>query len=199
MSKQRTGKERPVGRRPGDSAQTKAAILTAAREAFSVDGFDRATIRSIATTAKVDPALVMHYFKSKQNLFAQAHELPFSPSELFAGVLELPSGLRAAELTRTYLSMLAFGPAPGLSLIRAAATNEDAARMMREFLSDALLTHASTLAPGSNGQRRLALVGAHLIGVAFARQILGLDVLKEADIDQLVNEISPAIQTYLDI
>ena len=73
---------RQVGRRPGDPAVTRRAILGAARDRFGSVGFDRATIRAIATQADVDPALVIHHFKNKQQLFVAAHELPLNPGEL---------------------------------------------------------------------------------------------------------------------
>lgn len=48
------------GRRPG-RPDTRASILQAAKTEFAVKGFDRATVRSIASTAGVDAALVHHY------------------------------------------------------------------------------------------------------------------------------------------
>ncbi|NIR34980.1 MAG: helix-turn-helix transcriptional regulator, partial [Actinobacteria bacterium] len=70
---------RKPGRRPGDPGVTRAAILDAARAVFGELGFERATIRRIAASADVDPGLVLHYFGTKQGLFAAAHELPFDP------------------------------------------------------------------------------------------------------------------------
>ncbi|HKQ01335.1 MAG TPA: helix-turn-helix domain-containing protein, partial [Actinomycetes bacterium] len=49
------------GRRPG-RPDTRRAILAAARELFADKGFDHTSIRTIATAAGVDPALVHHYF-----------------------------------------------------------------------------------------------------------------------------------------
>ena len=52
--------------------RTEAAILDAARQLFAESGFERATIRAVASRASVDPALVMQYFGSKEGLFAAA-------------------------------------------------------------------------------------------------------------------------------
>ena len=52
--------------------RTEAAILDAARALFAETGFERATIRAVASRAGVDPALVMQYFGSKEGLFAAA-------------------------------------------------------------------------------------------------------------------------------
>ncbi len=57
----------PAARR---SDTTRTAILTAARERFAADGYERATIRSIAKDARIDPSMVMRYYGSKEGLFA---------------------------------------------------------------------------------------------------------------------------------
>ncbi len=54
------------------STETKAVILAAARERFAESGFERATIRAIASDANIDPSMVMRYFGNKDQLFAAA-------------------------------------------------------------------------------------------------------------------------------
>ncbi|WP_406276214.1 TetR family transcriptional regulator [Nocardia sp. NBC_00881] len=56
------------------STETKAVILSSARERFAADGYDRATIRSIAADAAIDPAMVMRYYGTKERLFAASVE-----------------------------------------------------------------------------------------------------------------------------
>ncbi len=197
MSPRRKG-ARPVGRRPGDPEDTKADILTAARALFGEVGFERATIRAIAERADVDPALVIHHFASKQKLFVAAHEFPFDPADLFAEVEALPSGERGEAIARVYLTGIFAAGSPGLSLLRTAATNEDAARMLSEFVTSALLVHADRLAPGPDGRRRMALAGAQLVGLVFGRSILQLEPLVDSDLDELVAAVGPVIQHHLD-
>ena len=60
-----------TGRRPGESG-AREHILSAARATFAERGFEGATIRTIAARARVDPALVLHYFRSKRALFVEA-------------------------------------------------------------------------------------------------------------------------------
>src|ERR671936_338878 len=74
------------GKRPGDSG-TREAILEAARRRFADHGYDGATIRGIAGDAAVDPALVHHFYGTKEALFAAAMSLPVVPSEIITGVL----------------------------------------------------------------------------------------------------------------
>src|SRR5215831_16860854 len=75
-----------TGRRAGDSG-TREAILQAARAQFAEHGYDGATIRAIAAAAGVDPALVHHFYGSKESLFAAAMQLPVVPSEVISAIM----------------------------------------------------------------------------------------------------------------
>jgi AcrR family transcriptional regulator len=187
---------KPIGRRPGDPDETKQAILAAARHHFGAVGFDRATIRNIAETAEVDPALVIHHFTNKQQLFLLAHELELDPDALVSSIEEVPVERRGEALARMYLNLFTQPGSAPLSMMRAAATHDDAARMMREFISSALLARAPTLVPGSDPELRMALIGSHLVGVLFTRELIQVEVLARADLDSLVARIAPAIQVY---
>ncbi len=190
-------KDRPVGRRPGDPDDTREDILRAARDRFGAVGFERATIRSIAEGADVDPALIIHHFGSKQGLFAAAHELPFDPKVLIDQVIALPADQRARALSHAFLSNVLGSGSPAGSLMRAAATNEAAALMMREFVSDVFLSRADRLAPGPDATLRVALAGSHLVGLVFARMIIGIEPLTEAAIDELAERVAPAVDHHL--
>ena len=74
------------GRRPGPGG-TKETVLAAARTHFGAAGYDRGTIRGIAAEAGVDPALVLHYFGSKEGVFRAAVDFPFDPAELLPRLL----------------------------------------------------------------------------------------------------------------
>ena len=188
---------RKTGRRPGDPEVTKQAILAAARSVFSDVGFERATIRRIAGSAGVDPALIHHHFGAKQDLFVAAHQLPFDPAQLIEVLEGVPKEQRASEVVRLYLSAFGAPGSPALSLIRAAATNENAARMMREFLDAVLSENASALEVGPDARLRVALIGSHMIGVVFAREVVGLSELSTRDNEELVAVLSPTVDRYL--
>src|SRR4051795_4810152 len=71
-----------AGLRPRRSDATRAAILTAARERFAADGYERATIRAIAADANIDPSMVMRYFGNKDQLFAAAADFDLQIPDL---------------------------------------------------------------------------------------------------------------------
>src|SRR5438552_15232485 len=90
-----------TGRRPG-AGGTRDKILAAARTQFGRHGYEAATIRGIATAARVDPKLVLHYFDSKDGLFDAALELPFDPAAALPPLLPAGPGgpgLRLAPLS----------------------------------------------------------------------------------------------------
>lgn len=186
-----------TGRRPGDPDVTRQTILTAARSRFGDAGFDRATIRSIAAQAGVDPALVHHHFGTKRQLFVAAHELPMSPERFMEAIASGPREEMGLRIARLYLSFAERPDSAPLSLLRAAATNEAAARMMREFIEDVLLRHADELIDLPNARLRLALVGSHMIGVLFGRALIGIPDLARSESDRLVAAVAPTLQRYL--
>ncbi len=138
------GAGRAAGRRAGDSG-TRETILAAARRRFAAHGYDAATIRSIAAEAAVDPALVHHFFGSKEQLFVAAMRLPFAPGEMITAALapgSRPPGVSAGEqLIRTALRAWddPVVRSTFLGLLRSALTSEQAARMLREFVSETIL------------------------------------------------------------
>lgn len=191
-------RERRRGRRPGNPEDTKRAILVAARGLFARHGFDRTTIRAIAAEADVDPALVIHHFGSKRACFAAAHELPVDPEVVLAEVRTVPPQERGRSIARAYLGRIVAPGSPALSLLRSAATDDHAARMLREYLGHVLLEHAPELVRGPNAEARMALVGSHLFGLAFGREILRVPALRALDVDDLVELVGPVVQRYLD-
>ena len=186
-----------TGRRPGDPSVTKKEILEAARSTFAESGFESATLRRIATAAGVDVALISHYFGNKESLFVAAHDLPINPSQ-FAGGFDGSSEEEVGErIARFSLGMLASDDSPAISLIRAASTNANAAAMLREFIDRTLIDPISEMIDAPDAPERVALVASQLLGVLFARHIVGIPELAAASIDELVDTIGPALQRYL--
>ena len=188
---------RKPGRRPGDPEVTRQAILAAARSVFSDAGFERATIRGIASRAGVDPALIHHHFGAKQELFIAAHQLPFDPAQLIESLQEVPPEQRGEQIVRMYLNVFGLPDSPALSLLRAATTNESAARMLREFLQAVLLDNAVALTNATDARLRVALIGSHMIGVLFARNVVGVPELSERSVEELVTVLAPTVDRYL--
>ncbi|HET9204321.1 MAG TPA: TetR family transcriptional regulator [Acidimicrobiia bacterium] len=185
------------GRRPG-ATDTRAAILTAAQAEFAAKGYDRATIRGIAAGAKVDPALVHHYFGTKEDLFAASIDLPIRPSELADTVMA--EGVESAGRNITTIFFTTWeNPvtrAPLLAMLRGAFDTRHGADVLREFFGTAMLGRVAGLIPGPEAEIRVALAVSHLIGVAVLRYVLGFPSLSDVPVARLIDEMSPKIQSY---
>src|SRR6476620_11619941 len=128
-----------TGRRPG-AGGTREKVLAAARSHFSETGYEGATVRGIAAAAGVDPALVLHYFGSKEGVFREAMEFPIDPAEFIPRLLAPGLDDLGERLTRFFLDTWD-SPAgqPLLGLIRSVVGSESAAALMREFISSEVL------------------------------------------------------------
>jgi AcrR family transcriptional regulator len=187
-----------TGRRPG-APDTRDAILAVARRGFALRGFDATSVRDIATAANVDPALVIHYFGTKEGLFVAATGLPDGLSALFENLAMLPPHDFAAALVRAYLQLIDSDGSRNaiLALVRSAVSNDKAAAMLREFLTAQLLPVIARLTPHPDAPLRASLVTAQLIGIATQRHVIRLEPLVKATPDEIVALAAPAIEQYL--
>lgn len=188
--------------RPTGGGDLRADILAAARTEFAANGFDRVTIRGIARSAGVDAALVHHYFGSKQEVFAAAVEFPFDIATglqaVFGGA---PDGI-GERLVRFFLGVWENpdGRGPVLAVLRSAMSQEQAATMLREFVTAALLTPgaASLGVPPEEGRLRMELAVSQLMGVAVLRYVIGVQPLASASVEELVARLAPVVQAHFD-
>jgi AcrR family transcriptional regulator len=187
---------RRPGRRPGPSS-SRADILAAARVLFGERGYDKASIRAIAGSAGVDPALVHHFFGTKEELFAAAMEFPVDPETILPLILAGPRAQIGERLVRTFLR---FWSDPGLrpqfvGILRSATTSELGARLLRDFVSSRLIARvaAALEVPDLN----LNAAAAQLVGVVMFRYVLQIEPMASASEDDLVALLAPTIQRYL--
>ncbi|MDG4756957.1 TetR family transcriptional regulator [Micromonospora sp. WMMD710] len=190
---------RRTGRRPGNPG-TREAILDAARAAFAERGFDAASIRAIAAAAGVDPALVHHYFGSKDQLFLTAMNFPVDPGQLVPRVLAGDRDGVGERMVRIFLGVWD-SPAgsAGVALLRSAVSNEWTARLLREFITTQVLRRVLEqldVAPAELPLRG-SLVATQMIGLAMMRHVIRLEPVASADPEALAAAIGPTIQRYL--
>jgi len=187
-----------TGRRPGVSG-TREAILDAARRAFAEHGYQHATIRGVADLAGVDPALVHHYFGTKQELFVAAVQLPVNPVEQLMAVLAEDPDQAGRRMVETFLSVWdhAATQNPLLALVRSAVGDEHAAAMLREFITEEVLGQIAHRLGSADARLRATLVGSQIIGLAMARYIVKVEPLASATPAQVVAAVGPTLQRYL--
>jgi AcrR family transcriptional regulator len=185
------------GRRPGGE-DTRGAILEAARAAFATAGYQAATIRAIAAEAGVDPALVHHYFGTKEDLFGMVMELPLRPSQ--AAEMIMAQGIENAgsNLARLFFSIWE-SPATRdtlLAMLRGAFTTEQGAETLKDFFEAALLERVADQVDGPDAKLRVSLAASHLIGVAVLRYVIGFEELIRPTPEELAERVGGRIQAY---
>ncbi|MBL7256625.1 TetR/AcrR family transcriptional regulator [Paractinoplanes lichenicola] len=190
---------RRSGRRPGNQ-DTRESILEAARAGFAEKGYDKASIRAIAGDAGVDPALVHHYFGTKEKLFLAVMNAPINPAELVPQALAGPREQAGERLVRMALGVWD-SPAgtAALAVFRSALSNEWTARLLRDFVVTQVLrraVHEMAFDP-AEADMRSALVATQIAGTIMARYVLKIEPLASADIDTLAAAIGPNIQRFL--
>jgi AcrR family transcriptional regulator len=185
-----------TGRRPG-AGGTRERILAAARSDFSKSGFDGTTIRAIAAQAKVDPALVLHYYESKDAIFREAVRFPVDPAEFIPALVAPGVDGLGDRLVRFFVDTWD-SPAGGamLGVIRSVVANDDAATLMREFITREVLGRLAKALDVDEPQLRASLAGAQLIGMAMLRYVVKVEPIASADADQIVAWLGPTIQRY---
>ena len=189
-----------AGRRPGPT-RTKDAILAAARVQFAERGYAGTTVRSVAAAAAVNPALIHHYFASKDQLFLAALDLPIDPASAIDSLLAAGPRSEFAERFARYFIAAWRDPGTGHALqavLRRAVGddgNDGAAGLLRNLAENVLLVRAA----GALGvpALRVAAAMSHLVGLVLAVTILRIEPLASATEDELVELVAPAIRQYL--
>lgn len=186
------------GRRPGQSG-TRAAILDAARVRFAEVGFDQASIRSIATAASVDPALVHHYFGTKKELFTAALELPIDPEVVLSQIAAAPLEELGETIVRAVVTVWDSPVGiPAIATFRTLLTNTDPS-LARTFLLEIVLkgVRARVDSAVGNGDKRSVLAASQLTGLLVTRKLVRLEPIASMSIDELVATVGPTLQRYL--
>lgn len=191
---------RRSGRRAG-SPDTRSEILDAAKKVFGKMGYDRATIRGIATAAGVDPSLIHHYFGTKDELFAASIDIPIPAAEELRKLFEEEGADIGLRLAETFFFVWEHEEARValLGILRSAMGGEDqAVTAFRQFLTTAVLDQIAPIIGGDDSRLRALLMASHLVGIAMTRYVMRLEPIASAPVDEIVDLVAPRIQSYVD-
>jgi len=191
--------QRPKGRRPG-RADTRGAVLDAARAEFAAHGYEKTSMRGIARTAGVDAALLHHYFGTKQQLFVAALDFPISPDLIAQVILTGDRAGAGARIVRFAMTLWEQPPVRErlVAMLRAAATNEQVAELFRGFVERELVLRLATALGSEHPELRVELVMSQIVGLAMARYVFQVEPLASAGIDTVAALVGPTLQRYLD-
>jgi AcrR family transcriptional regulator len=193
-----TAARAPRGRRPG-APDTKAAILAAARNGFAASGYARTSVRAIAAEAGVDPALVHHYFGTKDQLFLAALELPVDPRQVLLPALAAGGVDGAAErMLRVFLSVWD-DPEIQVRLVAVfrGVLDADGQKLLREGFIPVVLEPVGAALGIDRPELRMPLVASQIVGLIVLRYIVGVEPLASLSGDEIVAIYAPTVQRYL--
>ncbi|MEU2726979.1 TetR family transcriptional regulator [Streptomyces griseoviridis] len=183
-----------------ESASTRDRILAVAREEFSARGYEKTSVRGVAKAAGVDPALVHHYFGTKDQIFEAAVEDAVAP------VLHAPDAVADGPLDDVgeRLTRFMFGVwenpvtrTPLLAIVRSAVNNEAAASVFRRLVVSQLLGRVAGRLGRPDGELRVELAAAQLVGCAMLRYVIQVEPLASVDVEQIIARVAPVVQGHL--
>jgi AcrR family transcriptional regulator len=184
------------GRRPKPS-DARGDILAAARAQFAERGFSEATLRSIADAAQVHPALIHHYFGTKEQLYNAALSLPVDPIDVVTELARIPRDEFPEALVRHFVATWrdsnagpilhaklrrAFADPNPLALLRTLADSVDVPRIAAAFGLPAL---------------NVAAAFEMLHGLMIGDTIIRVEPLAHATDEEIVAVVTPAITRCL--
>ena len=170
----------PRAKRPRNAEKTRQDIVLAAGRRFVRNSYAQVTLKDIADDVGVTPALVVHYFGSKHNLFqevARGSELSFAPFE---------DGDRKEQLlarARTALDYFEDDTTlSGVALLR--SLDLDDGELFRSELERRIRSQWESNVTGPGAEIRLKLIAGILMGVG----MFSLGALIEPDRPPLDDE-----------
>ena len=186
-----------TGRRPG-ATDTRDQIADAARTLFAEVGYERTSFRKIAAAAGVDPALVVHFYGSKEGLFRQVMALPPEIADALARLADGPRETVGRRLAEAVVGALENPASRAITLgrIRCATTHPDAAALVRETVTRDI----HQVAEAVNDDRpdvRAVLIGVQVVGMALARYVVFVEPLASMTASEVIDVVAPTFQHYL--
>ncbi|MET9773313.1 TetR family transcriptional regulator [Streptomyces sp. NPDC006367] len=183
-----------------EAAGTRDRILDAAREEFSERGYEKTSVRGIAKAAGVDPALVHHYFGTKEQVFEAAIEVAFAPAlKAPEAIGDGPLDTVGERLTRFFLGLWESPGtrAPLLAIVRSAVDNDTAAAVFRRLVAAQLMRRIADRLDLPDAELRAELAAAQLVGCAMLRYVIKVEPLASADPERIVARLAPVVQGHL--
>ena len=177
-----------------------ARIIGAARDEFAEHGWAGTTLRAVARAADVDPALVYHYFGSKEGLLDAATNPPQRWLDNVAKVWSTPIEQLGTALVELLLGSWADGEiGPTLRAILQTAAHEPTTREKLRRVVEGSLMGVSQL--GSDDRDRLVrsgLISSQMMGFALMRYVWKIEPIVSMSHDEVIAAIAPNLQRYVD-
>jgi AcrR family transcriptional regulator len=165
---------------------------------FATGGFSATSVRSVAAKAGVDPALVHHYFGSKDDLFVAALQLPFDFREVVGPIAAAGPDGAAERMLPLFLSIWDDPElqTPLLALARS-LTDPSSKELMRDGFLKVVIGPLGQALGIDEPERRMPIVASQVMGLIFMRYLLQVEPIASMPADEVVATYAPTIQRYL--
>jgi AcrR family transcriptional regulator len=201
VTSQRPRDRRTIPPGPRDERGVLAArILSEARVSFAEHGFAGTTVRAVARAADVDPALVYHYYGSKENLLDAATNPPQGFLDQIVTAWQTPYDQLGEQLVRQMLSNWS-NPEhePVLRAVMQIAGTVPATRdKLRTMIERSMMGPSAQARSEDERKLRSSLIASQLMGLAFMRFVWRIEPLASIGDDEIVSMVAPTIQRFLD-
>ncbi|MFF6994957.1 TetR family transcriptional regulator [Streptomyces sp. NPDC008313] len=175
-------------------SDTRQAIMRSAADLFAELGYRNASLRAIAANAGCDPALIAHYFASKEALYDAVVDETVRPAGVFREAIGRRDAAAAEWLLRHAMADWddSVQRLRILGVLRSALDLPAAKARIRQSLVPEGITGGDEI--------RLALVSSLFIGIVTARHmdLLPPELMKsDEDPEEMVRLLAPVVAAYL--
>ncbi len=175
-----------------DRESTQVAIRAIAHRLFSERGYAGTPLRDIASEAGVDPALIIRYFRSKEELFLDTMRLDDEQFAVLDGPLEelgehfIDFVLTSEEQVRSVF----------LALVRASGT-EGVDSRLTEAHEEYFVAPLRARLHGPDAELRARLAAAVVGGLLYSLWVVGDEHLVATDHHELVRRYGGLLQELI--
>jgi AcrR family transcriptional regulator len=186
----------PAPKRPRNAAATRDAILQSAIRNFARAGYDGVGVRDIAGDAGVTAMMVNRYFGAKEQLFAEAVEVAFTPPKVIVeDATALARDSAAALVARTEPD--ADGLEPFLIMLRS-LSNPRAAEIVRDGIERHVGARLARQLPEPGRQLRTELMLSVIAGVLLMRRVVATGELSATEPAELVDLLDAVFASVIE-
>lgn len=184
----------------GERGELSARILASARTKFAIEGFAGTTVRAIARDAGVDPALVHHYFGTKDALLSACIEFPPSFLDRIRAAWQSPIESLGRTLVRTTLENWRSKDSEPVmrAVLLIAAHHEPTRNQLRQIITGQLMGPATIGRSEAERTTRSSLIASQLLGLGLVRYVWQIEPLASLDESVIIETVGATVQHYVD-
>jgi hypothetical protein len=144
--------------------------------------------------------MIHHFFKGKDELFAQSVALPADPARVLEGVDRHEPAHRAEAIVWAVLRLWESPAQHSLeAFVRGAIGSKAKTLLLKEMVTRTILSRIMAGVPGTPEEVaiRANLVATQMVGLMLVRYVVRMEPLASASPEDVVDLVAPNIQHYL--